>query len=55
MYECKNYISTQNFKNYILLMGMGNTGRPTLAIARMEDGQGGNLVPEPGEVRHHSS
>jgi hypothetical protein len=26
-----------------------------IAMARMEDRQGGNLVPMAGEVRHHSS
>jgi hypothetical protein len=36
-------------------MGLDNTGRPTLAMARMEDRQSGNLVPVLGEVRHHSS
>jgi hypothetical protein len=55
MYICKNYISTKNLKYYILLMGLGNTGQPTLAMARMEDRQSGNLVLVPGKVRHHSS
>jgi hypothetical protein len=55
MYICKNYINTQKLKYYILLMGLGNTGRPTLAMAQMEERQDGNLVPVPGEVRHHSS
>jgi hypothetical protein len=45
----------RNLKYYILLMGSGNTGRPTLAMARMEDRQGGNLVAVAGEVRRHSS
>jgi hypothetical protein len=40
----------QNLKYYIILMGLGNTGRPTQAMAQMEDRQGGNLVPVPGEV-----
>jgi hypothetical protein len=55
MYICKNYISTKNLKYYILLMGLDNTGRPTLAMARMKDRQSGNLVPVPEEVRHRSS
>jgi hypothetical protein len=55
MYICTNYISTENLKYYILLMGLRNMGQPTLAMARMEDRQSGNLVPVPGEVRHHSS
>jgi hypothetical protein len=55
MYICKNYISTENLKYYILLMGLGNTGWLTLAMARMEDRQSGNLVLVPREVRHHSS
>jgi hypothetical protein len=36
MYICKNYISTQNLKYYILLMGLGNAKRPYLAMVRME-------------------
>ena len=50
-----NYISTQNLKYSILLMGLGNADRHYLAMARMEDHQGGNLVPVAGEVRRHSS
>ena len=45
----------QNLKYSILLMGLGNAERPYLAMARMEDRQGGNLVPMAGEVRRHSS
>jgi len=36
-------------------MGLGNAERPYLAMARMEDRQGENLVPVAGEVRRHSS
>ena len=36
-------------------MGLGNAERPYLAMARMEDRHGGNLVPMAGEVHHHSS
>ena len=55
MYICKNYIRTQNLKYYILLMGLGDAERPYVAMARMEDRHGGNLVPVAGEVRRHSS
>jgi hypothetical protein len=55
MYICKNYISTQNLKYFILLMGLGNAERPYLVMARMKDRQGENLVPMAGKVRHHSS
>jgi hypothetical protein len=55
MYICKSYISMENLKYYILLVGLGNAGRRTLAMARMEDHQNGNLVPVPAEVHHHSS
>ena len=44
----------QNLKYSILLMGLGNAERPYLAMARMEDRQGGNLVPMAREVRRHS-
>jgi hypothetical protein len=36
-------------------MGLGDAERSYLAMARMEDRQGGNLVPVVGEVRRHSS
>jgi hypothetical protein len=36
-------------------MGMGNTGRLYLAMARIEDRQGRNLVHVAKEVRRHSS
>ena len=36
-------------------MGLGEAERPYLAMARMEDRQGGNLVSVAGEVRRHSS
>ena len=55
MYICKNYISTQNLKYSILLMGLGDAERPYVAMARLEDHQGGNLVPVAGKVRRHSS
>ena len=55
MYICKNYISAQNLKYSILLMGLGNAEQPYLAMARMEDHQGGNLVPVASEVRRDSS
>ena len=55
MYICKNYISTQNLKYSILLMGLGNAERPYLAMARMKDRQGGNLVPVAEKVRRYSS
>jgi hypothetical protein len=44
VYICKNYISTQNLKYSILLMGLGDAERPYLAMARTEDRQSGNLV-----------
>jgi hypothetical protein len=55
MYICKIYISTQNLKYSILLMGLGNVERPYLTMARIKDRHGGNLVPVAGEVCHHSS
>jgi hypothetical protein len=45
MYICKNYISTQNLKYSILLMGLGDAKRPYVVMARMEDHQGRNEVP----------
>jgi hypothetical protein len=45
----------QNLKYYVLLMGLGDAERSYLAMARMEDRQGGNLVPVAGKVRRHSS
>jgi hypothetical protein len=45
----------ENLKYYILLMGLGNMGRPTLAMARIEDRPSGNLVLVPEKIRHHSS
>ena len=46
----------QNLKYSILLMGLGNTERPYLTMARMEDRQGGNLVPVAGKSTaiHHN-
>ena len=35
--------------------GLGDAERPYLAMARMEDHRGGNLVPMAGEVRRHLS
>ena len=58
MNECiyaKKYISTQILKYSILLMGLGDAERPYLVMARMEDCQGGNLVPVAEEVRRNSS
>jgi hypothetical protein len=55
MYICKNYISTQNLKYFILLMSLDDAERPYLAMARMKDRQGENLVPVAREVRRHSS
>jgi hypothetical protein len=55
MYIYKNYISMQNLEYFVLLMGLGDTERPYLAMARMKDSQGGNRVPMAGEVRRHSS
>ena len=58
MNECiytKNYISMYNLKYCILLMGLADAERPYLAMARMEDHQGGNLVPVAEEVRRYSS
>ena len=34
-------------------MGLGDAERPYVAMARMEDRQGGNLVLVAREVRHH--
>jgi hypothetical protein len=52
----KNYISMQNLKYYIQLMGLDYTGGPFWTMARMEHRQGGNLVPVGGKViRRHSS
>jgi hypothetical protein len=45
----------QNLKYSILLMGLGNVERPYLAMARMKDRQGENLLPVAVEVRRHSS
>ena len=53
MYICKNYISIQNLKYSILLMGLGDAERPYLTMVRMEDRQGENLVPVAREVRRH--
>jgi hypothetical protein len=36
-------------------MGLGNAEWPYLAMARMEDRQGRNLIPVAGKVRRHSS
>jgi hypothetical protein len=36
-------------------MGLGNAGRPYLAMVRMEGRQSGNLVSMAEEVRRHSS
>jgi hypothetical protein len=45
VYMKKNYtINMQNLKYYILLMGLGDAERSYLAMARMEDCHGGNLV-----------
>jgi hypothetical protein len=56
MYIWKNYtISTQNLKYYVLLMGLGDAERSYLAMARMEDRHGENLVPVTREVRRYSS
>jgi hypothetical protein len=55
MYISKNYISMQNLKYSIQLIGLGYAGRPFLTMARMEHRQGGNLVPVGREViRRHS-
>ena len=35
-------------------MGLGDAERPYLAMARMEDRQGENLVPMGEEVQRHS-
>ena len=55
MYICKNYISTQNLKYSVLLMGLSDVEWPYLAMVRMEDRQGGKLVPVAREVRRRSS
>jgi hypothetical protein len=56
MYISKNYISIQNLKYSIQLMGLGYTGWPFLTRALMEYHPGGNRVPVGGEViRRHSS
>ena len=36
-------------------MGLGDVERPYLAMARMEDRQGGNLVPVAEEIHRYSS
>ena len=36
-------------------MGLGDAERPYLAMMRMEDRHGGNLVPVAEEVRRNSS
>ena len=45
----------QNLKYSILLIGLGDAERLYLAMARMEDRLGGNLVPVAEEIRRHSS
>ena len=44
----------QNLKYSILLMGLDNAERPYLAMSRMEDCQGVNLVPVTRELHRHS-
>jgi hypothetical protein len=55
MYICKIYISKQNLKYSILLMGLDDVEQSYIAMARMEDRQGENPVPVAGEVCHHYS